>query len=186
MSRPTDLRASRILFLYNTLRDAVAGFSQRAEQISRDTRSKRYTTEQAHLQKVESLNAEATHAANRIADQWEEQKDLFRERHQARAEFFQRYQHRIERDLPAMMQKERESWLGKQQFRRIQAQSQLKKRFAEIEATASPLAERLNAAKDRLLAVLKATGGRLSRQGDVSPKVTSLSHMPARVESIET
>lgn len=186
MSRPTDLRASRILFLFNTLRDAVASFSQRAEHISRDIRAKRYTTEQAHLQKVESLNKEAATVAASIAGQWEEQKDLFRERHQARADFFQRYQHRIERDLPAMMQKERETWLGKQQVRRIHAQTQLRRHLAEINQAAAPLLERLTAAKDRLLEVLKATGGRLTRQGEPSPKITSLAKMAARVESIES
>lgn len=186
MSRPTDLRASRILFLFNTLRDAVASFSQRAEHISRDIRAKRYTTEQAHLQKVESLNKEAATVAASIAGQWEEQKDLFRERHQARADFFQRYQHRIERDLPAMMQKERETWLGKQQVRRIHAQTQLRRHIAEINQAAAPLLERLTAAKDRLLEVLKATGGRLTRQGEPSPKITSLAKMAARVESIES
>lgn len=186
MSRPTDLRASRILFLFNTLRDAVASFSQRAEHISRDIRAKRYTTEQAHLQKVESLNKEAATVAASIAGQWEEQKDLFRERHQSRADFFQRYQHRIERDLPAMMQKERETWLGKQQVRRIHAQTQLRRHLAEINQAAAPLLERLTAAKDRLLEVLKATGGRLTRQGEPSPKITSLAKMAARVESIES
>lgn len=186
MSRPTDLRASRILFLFNTLRDAVASFSQRAEHISRDIRAKRYTTEQAHLQKVESLNKEAATVAASIAGQWEEQKDLFRERHQARADFFQRYQHRIERDLPAMMQKERETWLGKQQVRRIHAQTQLRRHIAEINQAAAPLLESLTAAKDRLLEVLKATGGRLTRQGEPSPKITSLAKMAARVESIES
>jgi hypothetical protein len=186
VSRPTDLRASRILFLFNTLRDAVASFSQRAEHISRDIRAKRYTTEQAHLQKVESLNKEAATVAASIAGQWEEQKDLFRERHQARADFFQRYQHRIERDLPAMMQKERETWLGKQQVRRIHAQTQLRRHLAEINQAAAPLLERLTAAKDRLLEVLKATGGRLTRQGEPSPKITSLAKMAARVESIES
>jgi hypothetical protein len=186
VSRPTDLRASRILFLFNTLRDAVASFSQRAEHISRDIRAKRYTTEQAHLQKVESLNKEAATVAASIAGQWEEQKDLFRERHQARADFFQRYQHRIERDLPAMMQKERETWLGKQQVRRIHAQTQLRRHIAEINQAAAPLLESLTAAKDRLLEVLKATGGRLTRQGEPSPKITSLAKMAARVESIES
>lgn len=185
MSRPTDLRASRILTLFTTLRDTAAGFALRAEQITRDTRAKRYTAEQAQLQKISSLDAEAAAAAAAVSAQWEDHKEDFRKRHQARAESFQRYQHRIERDLPAMMQKERESWLGKQQVRRIQAQTQLKKRLAEIDATAAPLLERLTAAKDRLLAVLKASGGRLTRQGEPVPKIASLSAMPARVESIE-
>lgn len=186
MNRPTDLRASRILFLFTSLRDAAADYAHRAEQIARETRAKRYTAEQAHLQKVEALSMESATAAAAVSAQWEGYKNDFRQRHKARTDSFQRYQHRIERDLPAMMQKERESWLGKQQFRRIQAQSQLKKRFEEIEAIASPLEARLNAAKDRLLAVLKATGGRLSRQDDVLPKAKPLSEMPARVESIET
>ena len=133
MSRPTDLRASRILQLYTSLRDGSADFARRAEVIARDTRAKRYTAEQAQKQKLETLNTEAVAEAAAVAAHWEEQKDLFRERHQARTMFFQRYQHRIERDLPAMMQKEREAWLGKQQVRRIQAQAHLKKRIAEID-----------------------------------------------------
>ncbi|MFO1440701.1 MAG: FtsK/SpoIIIE domain-containing protein [Verrucomicrobiaceae bacterium] len=186
MSKPTDLRATRVLSLFTTLRENAAGFAQRAEQISRDTRAKRYTAEQAHLQKIEALQAESAASAAAVSAQWESHKEDFRKRHQARTDSFQRYQHRIERDLPAMMQKERETWLGKQQFRRIQAQAQLKKRLAEINATAAPLLERLNTAKDRLLAALKATGGRLTRQGEPSPKIASLAAMPARVESIES
>ena len=186
MSRPTDLRASRILQLHTSLHEGAIDFAKRAELIARDTRAKRYTAEQDHLQKLEALTAETAAATAAVSAQWEEHKDQFRARHKARADFFGRYQHRIERDLPSMMQKERESWLGKQQLRRIQAQAQLKKNLAEIDATAAPLTERLTAAKDRLLAVLKAIGGRLTRQGEPTPKVQSLAEMPARVESLES
>lgn len=185
MNKPTDLRASGILTTFTTLRDSAASFAQRSEQISRDTKAKRYTAEQAHLQRLEDLSAEWAVAAAAVSEQWEGYKEDFRKRHQARADFFQRYQHRIERDLPAIMQKERETWLGRLQVRRIQAQTQLKNRLAEIDATAAPFAEKLTAAKDRLLAVLKSTGDRLTRQGEPKPTVRTLSEMPARVESIE-
>ncbi|MBK8095295.1 MAG: ATP-binding protein [Verrucomicrobiaceae bacterium] len=87
--------------------------------------------------------------------------------------------------MPSLMQKERERWLGRQQMRRIHAQSALKKALAQIQVFSAPLADRLTAAKGRLLAVLKATGGKLTRQGDVTPSAIALSDIPARVESIE-
>ncbi|MBL9133003.1 MAG: hypothetical protein JNG86_17470, partial [Verrucomicrobiaceae bacterium] len=185
MSKPTDLRASRILLLHQSLRDAAADFARRSELIARDTRSKRYTAEQNHLQQYEKLDAEAASISAEATSQWQAHADAVRARHNARATSFQRYQNRIERDLPAMTQKERERWLGKQQFRRIQADSDRKKALAQTEAFAAPLAERLTAAKNRLLAVLKATGGRLARQGEVQPAAFTLSDMPARVETIE-
>jgi S-DNA-T family DNA segregation ATPase FtsK/SpoIIIE len=185
VSKLIDLRASRILQLHLTLRDAAADFARRSEQIARETRSKRYTAEQNHLQQIETLEAEAARAAADVTSQWEGHAATVRARHAARATAFTRYQNRIERDLPAMTQKQRESWLGRQQIRSVQAQSALKRELARIEAFAAPLFERLSAAKDRLLAVLKATGGRLARQGAVTPSAIALDDMPARVAAIE-
>lgn len=185
MSKPTDLRASRILTLNNTLRDTAADFARRSETIAREVRAKRYTAEQNHLHQLATLDAAAEAQIAEASAQWQAHLDGILARHAARDTACQRYQHRIERDLPAMMQKERERWLGKQQIRRVQAQSKLKRELARIDSVSAPLSERLDAAKSRLLNVLKATGGRLTRQGDVTPAALDLNDLPARVESLE-
>ncbi|HBJ82488.1 MAG TPA: ATP-binding protein [Verrucomicrobiales bacterium] len=86
-----------------------------------------------------------------------------------------------------MTQNERERWLGKQQMRRVHADSIRKRGLQQTEHTANVLLERLTAAKDRLLAVLKASGGRLSRKS--APRAEgglTLADIPARVEAVET
>jgi hypothetical protein len=130
VSKPTDLRASRILTLHNTLRDTAADFARRSETIAREVRAKRYTAEQNHLQHLQQLDAATEAQIAEASAQWQAHLDGILARHAARDTACQRYQHRIERDLPAMMQKERERWLGKQQVRRIQAQSKLKRELA--------------------------------------------------------
>jgi S-DNA-T family DNA segregation ATPase FtsK/SpoIIIE len=185
VSRPTDLRPSRLLHLHSTLDSTIGDFATRGELIARDVRAKRYTAEQNHLHLLETLDAEAAAATATIDAEWAEKAAVIRARHAARATAFQRYEDRIRRDLPAMTQKARERWLGKQQFRRVQAESDRKKALARIDQFTAPLSERLDAAKSRLLAILKATGGRLTRQEAAKPATLALEDLPARVESIE-
>jgi hypothetical protein len=103
---------------------------------------------------------------------------------------FKRYEDRIKRDLPAMTQKERERWLGKQQMRRVQrgfpAQNAA---FRRRRNHAVNVAARTShgAAKDRLLAVLKSLGGASQSQGHATCRDTrlTLADIPVRVEAIE-
>ncbi|MFO1485710.1 MAG: FtsK/SpoIIIE domain-containing protein [Verrucomicrobiaceae bacterium] len=186
MSRPTDLRASRILSLHTSLRDTVADFARRSEQIAREVRAKRYTAEQNHLQQLETFDAQCEKAVQETVEQWDKYGETIHARHNRRTTSFRRYEDRIKRDLPAMTQKERERWLGKQQIRRVQADSQRKRGLQNAETTAGELLDRLNAAKERLLAVLKASGERLSRKG--TPRAEgglTLAEIPERVQAIE-
>lgn len=186
MSNPTDLRASRILSLHAGLRDAIGDFARRSEQIARETRARRYTAEQNHLQEIEAFDAQAGSTAGEIAGQWDAHAGTIHARHAARTTAFQQYEDRIKRDLPVMIQKERERWLGRQQMRRIQADTQRKHQQQQAQVTAGTLLARLDSAKDRLLAVLKASGDRLSRQGAVQPAAgLTLADLPARVAAIE-
>ncbi|MBE2286426.1 MAG: ATP-binding protein [Prosthecobacter sp.] len=186
MSSPTDLRASRILSLHHSLRDTVADFARRSEQIARETRARRYTAEQNHLQQLEAFDAQHNATLGDTARQWDQYGETIRARHAARTTAFKRYEDRIKRDLPAMTQKERERWLGKLQIRRVQADSARKRGVQQADAIAASLLERLTAARDRLLAVVKASGERLSRRS--TPRVEgllTLSEIPACVEAIE-
>lgn len=186
MSSPTDLRASRILSLHTALRDSIAGFAQRAEQTAREIRARRYTAEQNHLQQLEAYDTQHKGTINDTAAQWDQYAEAIRARHAARTTSFKRYEDRIKRDLPAMTQKERERWLGKQQIRRVQADSVRKRGLQQADATAAALLERLTAAKDRLLAVLKSSGERLSRKSAPHAEgLLTLAELPALVEAIE-
>jgi DNA segregation ATPase FtsK/SpoIIIE, S-DNA-T family len=181
-----DLRASRILTLHNTLRDAISDFAQRSEQISRETRSRRYTSEQAHLQQLEAFEGQYGSVVNESASQWDEYAKTIHARHQVRTTAFKRYEDRIRRDLPAMTQKERERWLGRLQMRRVHADGMRKRGLQQLEHTAEELTMRLNAAKERLLAVLKASGERLGRKAEPAPNSSlTLADIPARIADIE-
>lgn len=186
MSSPTDLRASRILSLHHSLRDIAADFARRGEQIARETRARRYSAEQSHLQQLEAFDAQNSAAIGETATEWDQYADTIRARHARRATSFKRYEDRVRRDLPAMTQRERERWLGRQQIRRVQADSLRKRGLQQADATMTSLLERLGVAKDRLLAVLKASGERLNRKG--APHAEgglTLEEIPARVEAIE-
>jgi len=181
-----DLRSSRILSLHHSLRDTVADFARRGGQIARETRARRYTAEQNHLQQLEAYDAQHSATIGETSAQWDQYAETIRVRHAQRATSFKRYEDRIRRDLPAMTQKERERWLGRQQIRRVQADSLRKRGLQQADATVSFLLERLAAAKERLLAVLKTSGERLSRKG--APHAEgglALDDIPARVEAIE-
>lgn len=181
-----DLRSSRILSLHHSLRDTVADFARRGGQIARETRARRYTAEQNHLQQLEAFDAQNSTAIGETAAEWDQYADTIRVRHAQRATSLKRYEDRIRRDLPAMTQKERERWVGSQQIRRVQADSLRKRGLQQADATVSFLLERLAAAKERLLAVLKTSGERLSRKG--APHAEgglALDEIPARVEAIE-
>ncbi len=186
MNSNLDLRASRLLALHTTLRDTIGDFAQRSEQIAREIRSRRYTAEQTHVQELEAFDAEHGIALGETAAQWDEYAQTIHARHAARTTAFKRYEDRIKRDLPAMIQKERERWLGKQQMRRMHADSIRKRGLQQTEHTVGALLERLTAAKDRLLAVLKASGERLGRKGAPQPDLSlTLADIPARVEALE-
>ena len=186
MNSSLDLRASRILALHTSLRTAIGDFAQRSEQISRELRARRYTAEQNHLQQLETFDAENSAAFGETAARWDEYAHLIHARHATRATAFKRYEDRIKRDLPAMTQKERERWLGKQQMRRVQADSLRKRGLQEADHAVNALLERLNAAKDRLLAVLKSSGERLNRKGTPHGEGgLTLADIPVRVEAIE-
>ncbi len=181
-----DLRASRILALHTSLRAAIGDFAQRSEQISREIRARRYTAEQSHLQQLETFDAENSAAFGETAARWDEYAHSIHARHATRATAFKRYEDRIKRDLPAMTQKERERWLGRQQMRRVQADSLRKRGLQEADHAVNALLERLNAAKDRLLAVLKSSGERLNRKGTPHAEGgLTLADIPVRVEAIE-
>jgi S-DNA-T family DNA segregation ATPase FtsK/SpoIIIE len=186
VSNPTDLRASRILSLYTSLRDSIAVFAQRGEQIAREIRSRRYTAEQNHLQQLEAFDTQHSESLAETAAQWDQYAEAIRARHAARDAAFKRYEDRIKRDLPAMTQKERERWLGKQQIRRVQADAARKRGLQQADDVATALLDRLTTAKDRLLAVLKATGERLTRKSTPQAEgLLSLAELPARVEIVE-
>ena len=186
MNSTPDLRASRLLALHNTLRDTITDFAQRSEQFAREIRSRRYTAEQNHLQQLEAFDAEHGTALGETAVQWDEYAQSIHARHAARTTAFKRYEDRIKRDLPAMIQKERERWLGKQQMRRMHADSIRKRGLQQTEREAGVLLERLTAAKDRLLAVLKASGERLGRKAAPEPNTSlTLADIPAQVEALE-
>lgn len=186
MSSPIDLRASRILALHTSLRDTVASFARRCEQTARETRARRYTAEQDQLRRLEEFDAHIAQALAANHHAWDEFAEKIRARHARRETAFKRYEDRIKRDLPAMTQKERERWLGRQQLRRVQAEAQRKQRLDQTHETANRLLERLAKAKERLLAVVKASGEKLSRSELPKPAMPPpLAEMGARVVAIE-
>ena len=186
MNSSLDLRSSRIVSLHTTLRDTMADFATRSEQIAREIRSKRYTSEQNHLQQLEAFDAQHGSAVSDVAVQWDEYVKTIHARHAVRTTSFKRYEDRIKRDLPAMTQKERERWLGRQQMRRMHADSIRKRGLQQLDHHADELLARLTAAKDRLLAVLKASGERLGRKAAPQPNTSlTLADIPARAEDIE-
>lgn len=186
MSKPTDLRASRILNLYTSLRDTAAGFAKRSEQIGRDVRSRRYSAEQSHLQEIDEFDAKTVAAIQETNQQWNEFMVKVKQRHAKRAVSFKRYEERIRRDLPVMTQNKRESWLGTLQIRRKQAEVARIHKLAEARELANALLERLEKVMERLLTVLKATGERLQRKENARPEPQiALEDMTARVEGIE-
>ena len=186
MNSSLDLRSSRIVSLHATLRDTIADFATRSEQIAREIRSKRYTAEQNHLQQVETFDAQHGSTVTDLAAQWDEYVKSIHARHAVRTTSFKRYEDRIKRDLPAMTQKERERWLGRQQMRRVHADAIRKRGLQQLDHNADALLARLTAAKDRLLAVLKASGERLGRKAAPVPNTSlTLADIPARVEAIE-
>ncbi len=179
------LRTSRILALHHSLRDLTADFAHRCEVTARELRARRYTSEQNQQKELDAFDSQAAVASAELAAQWEERANAIRERHAKRDTSFQQYLNRIQRDLPALVQKERDRWLGKQQVRRIQADSTRKRHLQNLENFAAPLADRLTAAKDRLLAVMRASGGKMARPGEISVETFAIEQMPARVEAIE-
>ncbi len=186
MNSSVDLRSSRVLALHASLRDVTGDFARRCEQIARELRAKRYSAEQQHLEELEIFDAHVVTSVAEHEAAWAQSADVVRARHAARAKSFQRFQDRIQRDLPAMVQVERERWLGKQQMRRIHADTKRKKEQQKIQASAESLLERLVVAKERLLAVLRTLGERLSRQGAIKANTNlTLAEISARVESIE-
>lgn len=186
MNSSLDIRASRILSLHTALRDTIGDFATRSEQIAREIRSKRYTAEQAHLQHLDTFDARHGAAVNETASQWDVFVKTIHARHDARTTSFKQYENRIRRDLPAMTQKERERWLGRQQLRRVQAVAVQKRGVQQVEETVDGLLKRLTTAKDRLLVLLKATGERLDRKTVPQPTPgLGLSDIPKRIQDIE-
>jgi DNA segregation ATPase FtsK/SpoIIIE, S-DNA-T family len=182
-----DLRASRVLFLHSTLRDTIGDFALRSEQIAREIRSRSYITEQSHIQQLEAFDEEHGIAIGGTAAEWDEFVKTIHARHELRAASLKRYEDRIKRDLPAMTQKERESWLGRQQFRRVNADAIRKRGLQELEDATDSLLERLTLAKERLLKLLKASGEeRLDRKAVPKPNTSlTLADIPARIKDIE-
>ncbi len=186
MTSPIDPSASRILEIYAALRDLVADFARRGDQVTRETRARRYTAEQNHLKQLDAYDSLAAATLQTATEQWDEGIEAERKRQEARATALKRYEERIKRDLPVMTQQARESWLGKQQVRRVQAEGQRRRALDDVRARANTLLERLAKAKDRLLAVVKAHGVRLSRADSVMPgPVQSQEEMDVCVGRIE-
>ena len=186
MNSSLDLRSSRIASLHISLRDTIADFATRSEQIAREIRSKRYTAEQNHLQQLETFDAQHGTTVSEVAAQWDEYVKTIHARHALRTTSFKRYEDRIKRDLKAMVQKERERWLGRQQMRRVHADAIRKRGLQQLEHSTEGLLERLTAAKERLLSVLKATGERLGRKTAPAPNTRlTLADIPARIADIE-
>lgn len=186
MSSPIDPSASRILEIYVALRDLVADFARRGDQVTRETRARRYTAEQNHLKQLEGYDSLAHATLQAATEKWDAIVAEKRKKHQQRQTALQRYEDRIKRDLPAMTQKTRESWLGKQQMRRVQAETQRRRSLDDVRARANSLLERLVKVKERLLAVVKSQGVRLSRNDGVKPgPVQSQEEMDVCVGRIE-
>lgn len=185
MSHPPDLRASRVLLLHTTLRDTVADFARRADQIGRDHRSRRYSAEQNHLRDLGAFDTQLAAAVEASTAQWEEFANAVRKRHEKRELSFTRYEDRIRRDLPAMTQKHRERWLGKQQLRRVQADAQRRLKLDQTHELANALLDHLARVKDRLLAIVKATGARPSRNELKAVPPALLADMAERVQAVE-
>lgn len=185
MSHPPDLRASRVLLLHTTLRDTTADFSRRVDQIGRDHRSRRYTAEQNHLRDLQSFDSQLAAAVEASSLQWEAFANAVRKRHEAREVSFKRYEDRIRRDLPAMTQKHRESWLGKQQLRRVQADTQRRLKLDQTHELANALLDHLARVKERLLALVKATGARPTRNELKVEPPSLLADMAERVQVVE-
>ncbi len=186
MNRPTDLSASRILNLHDSLRDSVADFAARGARIARELRSRRYSAEQAHLQQLEEFDAQTAGATAAMNAEWDAFAAKLTQRHADRATSFKRYEDRIRRDLPVMTQKERERWLGTLQIQRKQAEADRIRKQAQARELANALLERLEKVMARMLTVLKATGEHLQRKENAKPEPQIALHdMTARVEGIE-
>lgn len=186
MSTPSDLRASRILHLHVSLRDSVASFVRRSELILRETRARRYTAEQDHLRRLEEFDAQTAAALEAAGKEWDEFAHKVKRRHELRLLSFKRYEDRIRRDLPAMMQEERERWLGKLQLRKVQAEALRRRQLDEMRLAGNTLVDRLNKVQSRLLEVVKSTGIKLTRVEDVKAgERPLLTEMVARVEALE-
>jgi len=185
VSHPPDLRASRILHLHTTLRDTAADFARRADQILREVRSRRYTAEQNHLRDLEVFDTQLAAAVEASSAQWQDFANAVRGRHEARDASFKRYEDRIRRDLPAMTQKHRERWLGKQQVRRVQADTQRRQKLDQTHELANALLDHLARIKERLLAIVKATGARPARNELKVQPPAMLPEMAERVQAVE-
>lgn len=171
MSSLIDLRPTRILNIHDTLRDHVADFTRRGEQVLRESRSRRYTAEQNHLRQLELFDETAAATLAEASGEWDEFAAKVEARHAERATALKRYEGRIKRDLPAMTQDAKEAWLGRQQVRRVQAEGQRRRALDDARAKANALLDRMNKAKERLLAVVKSQGVKLTRNEAVKPAV---------------
>ncbi|HUB68272.1 MAG TPA: FtsK/SpoIIIE domain-containing protein [Candidatus Methylacidiphilales bacterium] len=134
MSSGTDLRVSRSLELLGNLRQTAAAFAQREEQINRELKGRRLTTDRGSQQAIS--DAESRHAtqAAEIEGRYQKQKKRIQSIYEGRRNRVQKYQAITLKNLPRRAEEVKQSWIGTLQMRSYQEQRKLTANMAAADA----------------------------------------------------
>ena len=153
MSNGHDLRISRSLELLATLKETVAKFAKREEQITRDVNTRRYnaTLKNQHaVARAESSQALHVAEAEESAKAAEER---IRAIYEARRARIQRFRKNSLMNLPKRAQEAKGAWMGKLQMKSFLAQRNLASDLAAADAAYAGFSSTLESYRANMLSL---------------------------------
>lgn len=122
MSSRIDLRTSRSLELLKTLEHTVSEFAKREDQLTRDTRARRFASERKCNEGIDRLDEGLQTIYSQVNAGYEARERKARATHDARLARIKKFNTSGVRDLPKLAQEARERWLGGLQIKKFKAE----------------------------------------------------------------
>jgi ABC-type multidrug transport system fused ATPase/permease subunit len=122
VSSGIDLRVSRSLELLASLRQTVADFAKREEQLTRDILTRRAATQRKLRDGIEKTEARMTAQLDESEEQFQTEETRIRDIHEKRRARIQRLHTTGIRDLPKRAKEAKGKWMGDLQMRHFRAE----------------------------------------------------------------
>ncbi|MCE0498541.1 MAG: hypothetical protein LV481_11405 [Methylacidiphilales bacterium] len=159
MSKGIDLCVNRSLELLGNLRQTAAKFAQREEQLARDLKNRRFTTERQAQQAISEAEAGLAAQTAAAEEHFRTEKKRVQSIYERRRNRVQKYRTVNLRDLPRRAQEVKQSWIGNLQMRNYQEQRKLTANMSAADAVYSGFITQLEALRELHKNARKSFGG---------------------------
>ncbi|HWB03721.1 MAG TPA: FtsK/SpoIIIE domain-containing protein [Verrucomicrobiales bacterium] len=148
-------RISRSLELLENLRRTAAAFAMREDELTKDLIKKRYTSERKHANGIKDDAAWLTRVTAEAETAWRKLDERTRLRYDSRAQWVEKADRSLKRELPKRVQVARGEWLGGLQRQKQKLEKEVASEISAADQTLAQTKAKLDAQKGQLDSLTK-------------------------------